>query len=116
MLDAYNANPTSMEAAIKNFATNFDAPKIVLLGDMFELGDEEDNEHKRIIDLLNQYDFKQIVLVGKRFKKQQEFINALFFENSLEAKDWVKSQKLTGYNILIKGSRSSKMEVTLDGI
>lgn len=116
MLDAYNANPTSMEAAIKNFAANFNAPKMVLLGDMYELGDEEDKEHQRIIDLLNQFDFNQIVMVGTRFKKQQEFINALFFDNSLQARDWIKSQKLTGYNILIKGSRSSKMEVTLEGI
>ena len=116
MLDAYNANPTSMEVAIKNFETNFNPPKIVLLGDMFELGAEEDFEHKRIIDLINNCNFISVILVGQRFKRQQEFINALFFDNSLQACEWIKTQQFTGHNILIKGSRSSKMELVLDGI
>lgn len=116
MLDAYNANPTSMEAAIKNFDSNFKQPKIVLLGDMYELGEDENIEHKRIVDILNQSDFKQVILVGQRFKRHKEYINALFFDNSLLASEWIKSQHFTGCNILIKGSRSSKMEVVLDGI
>lgn len=114
MLDAYNANPTSMHEAIVNFDKNFAAPKMVLLGDMFELGADESAEHKRIIELLNQCNFDKIVLVGKRFAEHKAFTNALFFDNSTQARDWLKTQVLDGVSILIKGSRSSKMELVLE--
>lgn len=71
ILDAYNANPTSMQHALESFAKSEAERKIVLLGDMFELGDETTKEHQFIADLCTQLNFETIVLVGKAFCKQQ---------------------------------------------
>ncbi len=112
ILDAYNANPTSMKAAIENFA-NIDAEqKVLMLGGMMELGDESIEEHQKIINLIQQYSLKQVVLVGGDFKNVTHPF--LFFNNSIEAKDWFLQQQFTHSTILIKGSRSTAMERVLE--
>lgn len=116
ILDAYNANPTSMCHAIDNFNQRFDKNKIVALGDMYELGAEEDAEHLAIIHLLGQCKLDNIILVGPRFAKHKEKIAALFFNNSLQAKEYLQQKKFEHHHFLIKGSRSSKMEEVLQGI
>jgi len=116
ILDAYNANPTSMEAALKNFNTNFNGKRAVLLGDMFELGESSAKEHQSIANLIASFNFDLVVLVGPFFKSTSEINNAHYFENSNEAAIWIKAQNLSGCNILIKGSRGSKMEVVLDAL
>ncbi|MEO8150768.1 MAG: UDP-N-acetylmuramoyl-tripeptide--D-alanyl-D-alanine ligase [Bacteroidia bacterium] len=113
MLDAYNANPTSMREAILNFDKNFVSPKIVLLGDMFELGNDELEEHRQLIMLLKECNFNKVVLVGERFAVHKGLIDALFFENSKQAGQWLSQQNISNTNILIKGSRGSKMELVL---
>jgi UDP-N-acetylmuramoyl-tripeptide--D-alanyl-D-alanine ligase len=112
ILDAYNANPSSMKAAIENFAKMERENKVLLLGGMMELGNESLQEHQGIIDLINKYKWKDVVLTGGDYNKlKHPFIN---FENSLQVKDWYQQQHFTNANILIKGSRSMKMEKVLE--
>ena len=116
ILDAYNANPTSMEAALKNFSEMAGKKKIVFLGQMAELGEESELEHKRIVTQLAGYRFDTVILVGKNFSGLAGEIAATCFENSSEAAGWAKDQSFSEATILIKGSRSSRMELVLDGL
>jgi len=112
ILDAYNANPSSMKLAIENFAKLESSNKILILGGMMELGEESVAEHHAIIDLINQYNWKKVVVVGGDFDKISSV--HLYFSNSSEAADWFKKQNYNDCSILIKGSRSMKMEKILE--
>ena len=112
ILDTYNANPTSMKAAIENIAKMPGENKILLLGGMMELGEESIAEHKAIIDLISIYQWKNVVLVGGDFDKiKHPFI---YFEKSDEAREWLKQQPLHNTILLVKGSRSMQMERVLE--
>lgn len=113
ILDAYNANPTSMKAAIENFAHLAATKKVLMLGGMMELGVESLEEHKNILNLIRQYNWHRVVLVGGDFGKiDHEFT---FFPTSTEAKDWFQQQGFEHTHFLIKGSRSMQMERVLGG-
>ncbi len=112
ILDAYNANPTSMNAAIENFAKIESTNKVLILGGMMELGEESIEEHQKIILLVQQYQWKNVVLVGGDFKKLQHPF--LYFNTSIEAKEWFQQQQFSNATILIKGSRSTAMERVLE--
>ena len=114
ILDAYNANPSSMQAAIKNFAAIPSVKKILFLGSMAELGTESIDEHQKIIDLIQAYKWHQVILVGDEFKKTTH--SYLHFNNAAEAAEWVKANLPKNASMLIKGSRSAKMEKVLEGI
>jgi len=116
LLDAYNANPASMEAALKNFSLMEGKHKIVFLGEMAELGNESEQEHRHIAELLKRADFEKIILVGEKFSALSSSLPANYFNSSEEAAGWTKDQKISGATILIKGSRSSKMEAVLASI
>ncbi len=108
ILDAYNANPTSMKAAIENFAKFPSASKVLMLGAMMELGNESIAEHIAIVTLIKQYTWANVVLVGGDFDKiQHPFV---YFNNSIDAKAWFTKQAFTNVSLLIKGSRSMAME------
>jgi UDP-N-acetylmuramoyl-tripeptide--D-alanyl-D-alanine ligase len=114
ILDAYNANPSSMALAIKNFAQQTSPHKILLLGSMAELGEESQKEHQQIIDLIQHHSWDAVVLVGKEFEKiKHPFVQ---FSTAEEAGQWLKEYNPQHSAILIKGSRSSKMEKTMEGI
>jgi UDP-N-acetylmuramoyl-tripeptide--D-alanyl-D-alanine ligase len=110
ILDAYNANPNSMKVAIENFATYKAEKKLLLLGDMFELGDYSADEHKKVIDLLKVNEFKNVVLVGEAFYKlsEKEFVN---FRTTAECKEYLDGENISNSTVLIKGSRGMKMEI-----
>lgn len=112
ILDAYNANPTSMKAAIENFAHLKAEKKVLMLGGMMELGDESIEEHKNIIALIKKYKWQDVVLVGGDFQKIDH--GFIFFADSLQAREWYANQHFSNTHILIKGSRSMKMERILD--
>ncbi len=112
ILDAYNANPTSMKAAVENFVKMEGADKVLILGGMMELGSESQKEHQALIDLIAKYVWKDVVLVGGDFSKVTH--SYLYFENSLLAKEWFKNQHYNHSAILIKGSRSTQMEKVLE--
>ena len=112
ILDAYNANPTSMKAAIENIAGMENSQKILLLGGMMELGTESVAEHTAIIKLINQYQWKAVVLVGGDFKIITH--PYIYFENAAEAKHWLQQQHFENSLFLVKGSRSMQMEKVLE--
>ena len=108
ILDAYNANPSSMKLAVENFAKINKENKIVCLGGMRELGADTLMEHQLLIDQLKQTDWEQVILVGSEFKPCNH--NYLYFDTVIEAKAWLQEQHLNGYTLLIKGSRGIQME------
>ncbi|MBE0651158.1 MAG: UDP-N-acetylmuramoyl-tripeptide--D-alanyl-D-alanine ligase [Bacteroidales bacterium] len=110
ILDAYNANPGSMSLAIETFSAQDFDDKIIILGDMFELGKDSESEHQKIIDLLKSKSFKQIILIGKDFFKIQKEQKYFSFETTKEAAEYLNNQKLRGNTILIKGSRGMQLE------
>ncbi|MEO6673908.1 MAG: UDP-N-acetylmuramoyl-tripeptide--D-alanyl-D-alanine ligase [Ginsengibacter sp.] len=112
ILDAYNANPSSMKAAIENFAKMEGTNKILLLGGMMELGNESKQEHFEIINIIKSFTWHKVVLVGPQFKEIKN--SYLTFENATEAKEWFKKQQFKNTSILIKGSRSIQMEQILE--
>ncbi len=111
VLDAYNANPSSMKAAIENFSKMHKADKVLLLGAMAELGTDSLVEHKAIIDLLTKYTWKEVVLVGGDFQKIAHPFTGL--NNVAEAAEWFRKKQFQDTAILIKGSRSMQMEKVL---
>ncbi len=111
ILDAYNANPTSMRAAIINFATANLPSKQLWIGGMKEMGTEEAFEHRELVTLIAQYKWQHVILVGKEFKDIHNHYT--WFENSADAAVYVANHPPQNSSILIKGSRGSKMETLL---
>jgi len=112
ILDAYNANPSSMKLAIENFAKLTHRYKVLMLGGMAELGNESLNEHKEIVDLIKKNDWGKVVLVGGDFLKfDHPFIK---FESAQQAKEWWQQQHFENIHALIKGSRSMQMEKVIE--
>ena len=108
ILDAYNANPSSMKLAIDNIAKIDNPHKVLMLGAMAELGDESIHEHKKILQQIAQHQWQHVVLVGSNFASlPNSYIN---LENSDAAKNWYNNQQLQNCTVLIKGSRSTLME------
>lgn len=112
IMDAYNANPSSMDAAIRNFAALNSTNKKVIIGEMLELGDYSKDEHKRIVDLLVELNFNDVYLVGEGFKDTHG--KFLFFSNSKECLDYFKEHTLCNSTVLLKGSRGVKLENLMD--
>ena len=117
ILDAYNANPSSMAVAITNFLQLENQNKVMILGDMFELGDESKQEHKLIVDSLLNQNKSECYLIGKSFyenKVAQE--NIQFFETFDAFVAHLKTIHFKDNTILIKGSRGMALERTLEYI
>lgn len=108
ILDAYNANPSSMKVAIENFASIENKFKILCLGGMKELGNSSQEEHQQIIQLINNFPFKKVLLVGKEFEKCTHSYS--YFETTEAAKQWLDQQNFKDHYFLIKGSRGIQME------
>lgn len=111
ILDAYNANPSSMKLAIENFARLHADHKVLLLGAMAELGEESLAEHEAVIDLIKQHNWQAVVLVGGDFLKLDH--PYMSFPDATAARDWYRQQAFTNTHLLIKGSRSMQMEKIL---
>lgn len=111
VIDAYNANPVSMNAALKSFKLMKTAPKAVILGDMFELGENSQAEHEEIVNELGKGGYDKVFLCGHNFINTGTALKT--FPTTAELIDHLKDSPLTGYTILIKGSRSMELEKTL---
>ncbi|MCD0463861.1 UDP-N-acetylmuramoyl-tripeptide--D-alanyl-D-alanine ligase [Flavobacterium sp. ENC] len=117
ILDAYNANPSSMAVAIANFVQLDNSNKIMILGDMFELGSESSQEHKIIVDAVVSQNQSLCYLIGKDFYAHRiANDNVSFFETFDTFADHLKTITLTDNTILIKGSRGMALERTLEYI
>lgn len=114
ILDAYNANPSSMRAAILNFAEADLPNKILWIGGMKEMGADELQEHKELVTLIANYQWQGVILAGKEFKDIHN--GYAWFENSADAATYIKANPPVNCSILIKGSRGSKMEVLMESL
>lgn len=114
ILDAYNANPTSMKAAIENFAAADLPNKRLWIGAMKEMGQDELKEHRELVALIDSYAWQEVILVGAEFEPVKG--GHLWFANSTEAAEAVRKVPPANASLLIKGSRGSKMEALLDAL
>ena len=111
VVDAYNANPTSMKAAIDNFKLMHADRKMVILGKMGELGDVSQEEHQKLVDMLSEARFEQVWLVGDEFldTNHTKLANCRIFHDVEEVKDAICEQQPQDFYILIKGSNSNQL-------
>jgi UDP-N-acetylmuramoyl-tripeptide--D-alanyl-D-alanine ligase len=115
ILDAYNANPTSMIAALENFEKQQDTLKIAILGDMFELGKEAQKEHQYIADLASTMPFNHLILIGENFNKTKIVSPKVsVFKSFQDFKNNFNFSQLEKATILIKGSRGMALERVLE--
>ena len=111
IIDAYNANPSSMKAALDSFISLNVFPKMVILGEMKELGNYGEEEHRKIIDLLHYSNIDKVVLVGENFKNQSHIPDGWeVFTQTSELFNYLEEAKIKGYTTLIKGSRVNQLE------
>jgi UDP-N-acetylmuramoyl-tripeptide--D-alanyl-D-alanine ligase len=113
IMDAYNANPSSMEAAIRNFDQIRGRRSAFILGDMLEMGSYSQQEHANILKLLTDLDAENVFLVGEEFGQVYAGDDWLHFNSAEALADHLKTNSLVGYDILIKASRGIKLEKVL---
>ncbi len=113
ILDAYNANPTSTQHAVEHFRTIQNESKIVILGDMLELGEDSSAEHQMMADLVAALNFNQVILVGPEYQTAAKSIDCLHFENVHLLKKWFAPKAFENTYFLIKGSRGIRLEELL---
>jgi UDP-N-acetylmuramoyl-tripeptide--D-alanyl-D-alanine ligase len=111
VLDAYNANPSSMKLAIENFGKINSEEKIIYLGSMKEMGEHSSDEHKLLVTHLESYNWKEVVLVGEEFSGVNH--NFTYFKTTAEAQPYFQSKNYNNEQILIKGSRGLALEKLL---
>lgn len=114
IMDAYNANPTSMMAALTNFVDNANKNKCVILGDMLELGESSAEEHQRIVDFVDKNDFNDVYFVGSNFLATTSQKQKKKFEQVELLSNYLKTQPIENKLILIKGSRGIHLERILE--
>jgi UDP-N-acetylmuramoyl-tripeptide--D-alanyl-D-alanine ligase len=115
LLDAYNANPSSMKAAIENFNRLEMKNKVIVLGDMFELGTESEAEHKALGKLLPDCSFNKIILCGKNMKHAADQLpNVEYFETKPELINYLQNNRIENSSLFIKGSRGMGLETLLE--
>jgi UDP-N-acetylmuramoyl-tripeptide--D-alanyl-D-alanine ligase len=112
LFDAYNANPTSMQIALDNFVHLKSERKVVVLGEMNELGDVSVSEHTKILEFLKSHSFYKVILVGKSYQGIQKGTeHYLFYDNVEELREDMEKEPLKDCLILVKGSRSNRLEM-----
>jgi len=114
IMDAYNANPTSMMMALTNFAGINNEQKCLILGDMLELGEVSDTEHQKIVDYLESNNFSEVFLVGPQFKKTRTNNEKKKFEQVELLFNYLQSNPIHNKLILVKGSRGIHLERILE--
>ena len=112
--DAYNANPTSMKMAIDDFLLMNSVKKVLILGDMFELGKNSEKEHIKLIEYVKDKSFSRIILIGKIFSAVNQTIQIPAFIDVDSFVKWLDKNPVKSSYILIKGSRGMKLEKVID--
>ena len=113
VMDAYNANPTSMQAALRNFREICSKNHLLILGDMRELGQDSEAEHRNILNLLNELNYQAAYLVGPEFNAYNDNPKWMTFATSDELSQYLESHHIEGKDILVKGSRGIRLEKVL---
>jgi len=114
ILDLYNANPSSMSVAINNFAEMQVQNKILIIGDMFELGNVSETEHKKIVELIKNLNFANVYLVGYQFEKINDCNKFKTFTTSEILYNYLKQNNIMKSTILLKASRGVKLEKVVE--
>ena len=114
IIDAYNANPTSMSAALENFRKMVADSKVVILGDMKELGHVSEAEHQKIADMLSALHLKRAFLIGPEFAKTRS--DALKFDSVDQLNEYLKANQISSSLVLVKGSNSMKLTSCVDNL
>ena len=113
IMDAYNANPTSMRAALINFANTCSEQHLLILGDMRALGAASEEEHRNILGLVKELGFRAAFLVGQNFCAYNDNPDWLTFNKVENLCQHLESRQINGKTILIKGSHSVQLEKVL---
>ena len=114
LLDAYNANPSSMAAAIQQFAATPAKRKVVILGDMYELGPESEAEHAALGKLIAESKFDLVILAGKDMRYALGYLpKAYYFPDKFSLHNWLMDNPMTDTHILVKGSRGMSLETVV---
>jgi UDP-N-acetylmuramoyl-tripeptide--D-alanyl-D-alanine ligase len=114
IMDAYNANPSSMFAAINNFHQLSAENKFLILGDMFELGKESIAEHEAIVKLVAELKFENVIFIGNDFFSAKDLFKQFqFFNTTANAMGFIQENKILDHTVLVKGSRGMKLESLL---
>ncbi|GAB4401378.1 MAG: UDP-N-acetylmuramoyl-tripeptide--D-alanyl-D-alanine ligase [Microscillaceae bacterium] len=117
LMDAYNANPSSMAQALASFSRLRAKNKLVILGDMFELGAASQAEHAALGNLIARENFETVVLFGTAMQAALPFVpKAYYFTDKFSLHNWLQDRQLENYHILIKGSRGIALETALNFI
>ncbi|MCL1933547.1 MAG: UDP-N-acetylmuramoyl-tripeptide--D-alanyl-D-alanine ligase [Candidatus Azobacteroides sp.] len=115
IIDAYNANPSSMQVALDNFLNLKISPKMAILGEMKELGEYAPEEHQKLVDRLSESAIDKVILCGENFRNiRSNAPNQVIFRNTPELLDYLQSENFSGFHILIKGSRTNQLEKTIE--
>ena len=113
LMDAYNANPTSMRAALVNFASICGEQHLLILGDMRELGEASEEEHRNILNLMKELKYKDAYLVGQNFCAYNDNPDWKTFAKVEDLCQYLESHPIEGKRILVKGSRGIQLEKVL---
>jgi UDP-N-acetylmuramoyl-tripeptide--D-alanyl-D-alanine ligase len=116
IMDAYNANPTSMEAALQNLVVGYSGKKGVLLGEMLELGEDSIPEHQKLAARVQDANLEFKLFVGTQFENIRLPDDAVYFSNSVQASEWIRKNPIENFTLLIKGSRGARMELLLEAL
>ena len=119
LVDANNAKPMSMRAALENFSKMEKSKTSLIIGDMLELGVESQKEHKAILEIIKEIRTDNLFFVGSEFEaasQDDQFLTdkAMFFKTSLELREYLLENPVTENTFLIKGSRGTRLERVLD--
>ena len=114
LMDAYNANPSSMHAAISHFAETENEPKVLILGDMFELGELSEQEHAALGKLIASYPFEKVLLIGSHMQHALSHLpKAFYFPDKFGLHNWLQDNPIKSSYLLVKGSRGIQLESVL---
>jgi len=116
IMDAYNANPTSMQVALENFSNVEGDNKVVILGGMKELGEDSVGEHRKLINMLLKMSFQTVILIGEEFADVMPLNeqSVIFYKDNQDLIERLKTYPLKDAYVLVKGSRSNQLEKVLD--
>jgi len=115
ILDAYNANPSSMKASIGSFSERYTGrPRMLILGEMLELGHTAPEEHERLVYYVSSLGIDEVILVGRGFASAAANTGFTWLDSTDEAAEWIKTHQPRNRMILIKGSRKNKLEKLVD--
>ncbi|MGN7203483.1 UDP-N-acetylmuramoyl-tripeptide--D-alanyl-D-alanine ligase [Pedobacter sp. SAFR-022] len=111
--DFYNANPSSMEAALKNLKALTADKKVAIIADMFEMGEASAEQHRKVAELAESLNLDELILIGKDFYANKEGLKGTFFENTMAAKNHLEQHPVKDSLVLLKGSRGMALEQLL---